>query len=350
MRERLRHDGLDALLVTDPVDIRYLTGFTGSNAALWVAAADDAATVLSTDSRYEIQARDEAPEVSLRIERAGDLGLLEGAGVLRIGFDEDSVILATYHRWTETVAAGAELVPCTSLVAELREIKDPSEVAALRTACHIADAAFAGLVADGGIRAGFTERDIALDLNERMRRLDSEDISFSTILAAGDNSAIPHHQPTCRQLRVGELVKIDFGAVVDGYHSDMTRTLVLGEPADWQRELHALVAVAQQAGRDAAQPGASAAAIDAAARGPIIDAGYGDQFGHGLGHGVGLRVHEAPWLGPRSVGIMANDMTVTIEPGVYLPGSGGVRIEDCGVIGPAGYESLTLSSRDLMVL
>jgi Xaa-Pro dipeptidase len=183
-----------------------------------------------------------------------------------------------------------------------------------------------------------------------MREGGAEAPAFETIVAAGEHSAIPHHEPTDRPLRRGDLLKIDFGARYRGYHADMTRTFVLGEPADWQRDLHALVARAQAAGREALAPGAELPQVDAAARTVIAAAGHGEHFGHGLGHGVGLQIHEAPTIGYAATGILADGTPVTVEPGVYLPGQGGVRIEDTLVVRPGGAESLTTASRELVVL
>jgi Xaa-Pro aminopeptidase len=246
-------------------------------------------------------------------------------------------------------------VPTNGLVERLRAIKDEGEIDALRTACAVADRALADLIAAGGIRRGRTERDVGLDLDDRMRRLGASDPAFETIVAAGENSAIPHHRPTARVLRAGDLLKLDFGAAVGGYHSDMTRTFVLGRPSDWQVEIFSLVAAAQLAGRRAAVVGATGGEVDAAARDLITAAGYGEAFAHGLGHGVGLQVHEAPSLGRGQAGIIEPDMCVTVEPGVYLPGRGGVRIEDSGVVRAEGtpgsaYEVLTLTSRELVEL
>jgi Xaa-Pro aminopeptidase len=172
--------------------------------------------------------------------------------------------------------------------------------------------------------------------------------SFETIVAAGPHSAVPHHRPTDASLRRGDLVKMDFGALVDGYHSDMTRTVVLGRAASWQRDLHGLVAAAQEAGRAALRPGTPVVDVDAAARDVVVRAGYGDEFVHGLGHGVGLQIHEAPLLGPTGTGTVAAGMVVTVEPGVYLPGRGGVRIEDTVVVGDSGTEPLSRTTRELV--
>jgi Xaa-Pro aminopeptidase len=350
VRASMATTDLTALLITDLDNVRYLTGFTGSNAALLVAAGGDDESTFCTDFRYTEQAHDEVPDLAVSTDKACDRALVERVGVGRIGFEEHIVTVAAHRRLDETKAAAAILVGTSGLVENLRAVKDPDEVAALAAACRLADTALAGLVESGGIRAGRTEREVALDLDGRMRSLGSDDVSFPTILAAGENSAIPHHQPSDRALRQGDLVTMDFGAVVAGYHSDMTRMVVLGAPAEWQRELYALVAAAQQGGRAAARAGAELSAIDAAARDVIVDAGDGDRFGHGLGHGVGLQVHEAPWLAPSTAGTIKPDTTITVEPGVYLPGRGGVRIEDSGLVGHDGFTALTLSPRELLAL
>jgi Xaa-Pro aminopeptidase len=338
------------MLVTDLLNLRYLTGFTGSNAALLIATEGEDDSRFCTDFRYVEQAAAEVPDLRTVVDRASDLALVAAAGEGRTAFESHVVTVERHAALAAAAPSGTELVGLAGAVERLRATKDPSEIAALQQACAIADAALADLIDAGGIRAGRTEREVALDLDERMRRLGSQDVSFPTILAAGEHSAIPHHQPTDRPLAPGDLLKIDFGAVVDGYHSDMTRTFVLGAAAGWQAELHALVAAAQQAGRDAATAGATCRSVDAAAREVITAAGFGERFGHGLGHGVGLQVHEAPSLAATAAGRMTADMTVTVEPGVYLPGRGGVRIEDSGVVGPDGYRPLTLTPRDLVVL
>jgi len=346
LRAWLQAAELDALLVTDLVNIRYLAGFTGSNAALLIDAESDDASRFCTDFRYQIQSETEVPDLPRVIDRPCDVALLRDAAG-RVGFESHVV---TVEALTGLEQAGpAELVRAPGLVEQLRAVKDPGEIDSLRHACAIADTAFAELVDAGGIRPGRTEYEVALDLDHRMRMLGAEP-SFTTILAAGANSAIPHHSPTPVELRVGDLVKADFGATVDGYHSDMTRTVVLGQPADWQRDLHGLVLRAQRAGREACTVGNPAAEVDRAAREIVAAAGHGEHFGHGLGHGIGLVIHEDPFLAASSPAIMEADMCVTVEPGVYLPGRGGVRIEDSGVVRPDGYEILTLTTKELLTL
>jgi Xaa-Pro aminopeptidase len=339
--------GVDGLLVTDLVNLRYLTGFTGSNAALLVHVDGDGASRLCTDGRYRAQVAVEVPDLETVIERACAVtlaGLARGLGVGKLGFESDHVTVDAHA----ALAEQADLVRAPGLVQQLRMVKDDTELAALRAACAIADAALAELIEHGGLAPGRTEAEVALDLEYRMRTHGAAGPSFASIVAAGPHSAVPHHSPTATPLRAGDIVKIDFGALVDGYHSDMTRTVVLGAAADWQRELYALVAAAQAAGRAALSPGVDVADVDAAARGVVVDAGRGEEFLHPLGHGVGLQIHEAPLLGATGSGRLAAGMTVTVEPGVYLEGRGGVRIEDTLVVTDGAPEVLTRFPKDLL--
>jgi Xaa-Pro aminopeptidase len=235
-------------------------------------------------------------------------------------------------------------------VEALREVKDAGEVALLRLACEAADAALAALIDRGGLRPGRTEKAVARELEALMLEHGADGPSFETIVAAGENSAVPHHRPTDAVLDQGDFVKIDFGALVAGYHSDMTRTFVLGAAADWQREIYAAVAAAQQAGVDALESGAQLGEVDRAARHVIAEAGYGDFFGHGLGHGVGLQIHEAPGINSAAAGTLRAGSAVTVEPGIYLAERGGVRIEDTLVVGARGPEQLTRFPKNLAIL
>jgi Xaa-Pro dipeptidase len=358
LRELLRAAELDALLVTDLVNVRYLSGFTGSNAALLVPADGERGTRLATDGRYTTQAAAEAPDVPKVIERACDRALVAVAGAdghRRLGFESGHVTVDAHAALLEVArelgtGAGPELCRAPGLVQRLRVVKDETEIEALRAACAAADAALADLIGAGGLRPGRTERAIAAELEQRMRQHGADGPSFDTIVAAGANSAIPHHQPTDAVLAAGDLVKMDFGALLAGYHSDMTRTVVLGPPADWQRELYALVAEAQAAGRAALAVGVEVASVDAAARDVITEGGRGAEFSHGLGHGVGLEIHEAPALSATGAGRLVSGMAVTVEPGVYLAGRGGVRIEDTLVVRPDGAELLTLTGKELLAL
>ncbi len=334
------------MLVTDLVNVRYLSGFSGSNGALLVFA-DDRDPVLATDGRYRTQAAAQAPDLEIAIERAVGrylVGRAAEADVGKLGFESNVVTVDGYDALTGELgerSGATELVRAAGMVEALREVKDAGEVALLRLACEAADAALADLVARGGLRPGRTEREVSRQLEALMLDHGADAVAFETIVAAGAHSAIPHHRPTNAVLAAGDFVKIDFGALVAGYHSDMTRMFVLGKPADWQLEIYQLVAEAQRAGREALKPGAGLRDVDAAARRLIDDAGYGDQFGHGLGHGVGLQIHEAPGIGATSAGTLLAGSAVTVEPGVYLPGRGGVRIEDTLVVAGGA-----LTSRD----
>jgi Xaa-Pro aminopeptidase len=352
LRERLRERELDALLVSDLLNIRYLTGFTGSNGALLVHADGDEASVFCTDGRYRTQSEQQVPDLRRLIERSCLLRLAKQATEARIGRlgFESHVVTVDWHVALAKVTGPGVLVAISRPVEALRLIKDDTEVATLRAACAAADTALAGLLADGGLRPGRTEREVARDLEARMVAAGAAGPSFETIVASGANSAIPHHRPTDAQLCHGDLLKLDFGALVEGYHSDMTRTMVLGQPAGWQSELYDLVAAAQAAGRAALRPGADVRDVDAAAREVIAQAGHGENFVHGLGHGVGLQIHEAPALSQFGVGTLEAGMAVTVEPGVYLAGRGGVRIEDTLVVAEGEPELLTLTTKDLVVV
>jgi len=347
LRKALVEKGLDAVLVTRLVNVRYLTGFTGSNGALLVTPD---AEVLTTDGRYITQSAAQAPDVERLITTAIATDLVERAatnGRVRIGFEAHDVTVEAHGRLTG-VTENAELLAVTGAVEALRAVKDDDEIELIRRACRAADDAVAGLWETR--LAGRTEKEIRNDLEARMLAAGADAASFETIVASGPNSAVPHHRPTGRVVEPGDLLKLDFGALVEGYHSDMTRTVVLGEPAQWQRDLHALVAEAQQAGIDALRAGATSAELDRAARDVITAAGHGEDYTHSLGHGVGLEIHEAPSLRKDGSDTLADRMPVTVEPGVYLPGRGGVRIEDLLVVRPDGPDSLTTTTKELLVL
>ncbi|WP_447003171.1 M24 family metallopeptidase [Saccharothrix isguenensis] len=352
LRATLRDRELDALLVTNLLNVRYLTGFTGSNAALLVHADPDDGAVFCTDGRYLTQAAAQVPDLERVIDRPCDAALVgraAKAGLGRVGFESNHVTVDGLDALGEA-GDGVELVRASDLVEQLRVVKDDAEVEALRMACAAADRALADLVEHGGLRAGRTEKDIARELESRMLDHGAAGPSFESIVATGANSAVPHHRPTDAVVKDGDFVKLDFGALVDGYHSDMTRTLVVGRAADWQRDLYRLVAASQAAGRAALEPGARIRDVDAAARGVIEAAGFGEQFLHGLGHGVGLEIHEAPTLSRAGDGTLLPGMAVTVEPGVYLAGRGGVRIEDTLVVREGAPELLTLTMKELVEL
>lgn len=334
----LAERGVTALLVTRGVNVRYLTGLVSSNAAVLVRA--DASAVLATDSRYIETARRDCPGVEVVQERDVAGGLASMAD--RPAIEAHDMSVARYRR------LGGDLPPVEGLVEAVRVVKDEPEIQALRTACELTDRAFADVVA--AIAPGMTERQVARVLEARMMELGADKPAFDTIVASGPNGAVPHHSPGERPIERGDLVTIDFGALYGGYHADMTRTVAVGPVAGWQRELYDLVRVAQRAGRHALAPGASTAEVDAAAREVIDAAGHAAHFGHGLGHGVGLEIHEDPFLRPAGAGRLDDRVPITVEPGVYLPGRGGVRIEDTLVTRAGGPELLTRTTKELLVL
>src|SRR5690349_19091390 len=339
------------MLVTRLVNVHYLSGFTGSNAALLIRADDDT-PVLATDGRYRTQAAQQVPDADIVIERACGpflAGRAASSGARRLGFESHVVTVEGFDSLAKE-AGEAELVRAAGTVEALREVKDAGEVALLRLACEAADAALADLVERGGLRAGRTERDVGRELESLMRDHGADGPSFETIVAAGANSAIPHHRPTDAVLAAGDFVKIDFGALVCGYHSDMTRTFVLAPAAQWQLDLYELVAASQKAGREAVGPGIALREVDAASRQVIADAGFADNFTHGLGHGVGLEIHEAPGINASAAGTLLAGSAVTVEPGVYLPDRGGVRIEDTLVVGETTPDLLTQFPKELAIL
>ncbi|MCF6508210.1 aminopeptidase P family protein [Blastococcus sp. MG754426] len=357
LRATAAERGLDSVLVTNLLNVRYLTGFTGSNGALLLRV--DGRDLFGTDGRYTTQAGVQVPDVELLVDRATVPALAREAvrrGSGRIGYESHDLTVDGLHgleRVLADAAAGGpvpELASVRRAVEAQRAVKDADEVESLRRACAVADQALAELAAEGALRPGRTELEVGRELDARMLALGAEAPSFETIVATGANSAIPHHRPDRTELRPGDFLKLDFGATVEGYHSDMTRTLVLARAADWQREVYALVAESQAAGRAALAVGADVVAVDAAARDVIVAAGHGEHFTHGLGHGVGLEIHEAPGIGQQGAGTLAAGMAVTVEPGVYLPGHGGVRIEDTLIVTDDAPELLTLTSKELLVL
>jgi len=343
---RLPEAGCDALVVTHLTNVRYLTGFTGS-AAVVVVDADG--LHLYTDGRYEEQSAGEvaAAGVDARIIIGRTVAAQHDqlrthlAGVPRVGLEAELVSWAEQRRYADLLPE-ADLVATEGLVEALRIVKDEGEVARIEAACTIADAALAALL--GRLEDGCTEKGFAAELEAEMRHRGADDISFDTIVASGPNGSRPHHQPGDRVIAPGDLVVVDFGALVDGYHSDMTRTIPVGgldALGDTQRRMVEVVTEAQAAGVAAVTPGGPAKAVDAACREVIEAAGWGDQFVHGTGHGVGLDIHESPGVNASTTATLADGHVVTVEPGVYLPGYGGVRVEDTVVVTSTGCRALT---------
>ena len=353
LRARLGEAGCDALLVTRMVNIRYLTGFTGS-AALLLVTPDDLLFV--TDGRYRDQSALELREAG--VDAAIRVGLTAGsqkeivqeaaAGIERLGLEAAAVTWAQQRKFDGEWFPDAELVATESMVEELRKVKDPGEVERMAEAARIADEALARV--RHRLAEGPTEQEFALELDFEMRRGGASSPSFDTIVAAGPNGAKPHHRPSSRRIEAGELIVLDFGAIVDGYCSDMTRTLCVGEPASaTARRMVEVVAESQRAGVDAVRAGAEGKAVDETCRNVIAEAGWADAFLHSTGHGVGLEIHEEPRVASTSTDTLAAGHVVTVEPGVYLPEHGGVRIEDTVVVTDDGCIVLTNATKELSV-
>ncbi|TVP66708.1 MAG: aminopeptidase P family protein [Nitriliruptor sp.] len=354
-RAAVAQRGAAHLLVTDPLNVRYLTGFTGSNGQVLLGPGpgDD---LLITDARYDLRAEVEAPDLPRTLDR-DPFGVVlplvvgqAGPGGKLLVEDHQLTWAAARAANDRAAAQGLELVGAGRLVEALRLVKEPSEVARLAVACDITQRCLAWLF-DEVVTIGRTERELATLLERRFVDDGADGVAFPSIVASGPNSAIPHHEPTDRRLQAGDLLTIDCGALVGGYHADHTRTVAIGYLDDRLVEVHEVVRAAQSAGRAAVTAGVEAGEVDAAARGVVEDAGYGEAFVHGTGHGVGLAVHEDPPVSRGATGTLRPGIVLTVEPGLYLPGLGGVRIEDTLVVtadGPA--RALTDTPRELRVL
>lgn len=340
---------LAALVVTDAANVRYLTGYVGSNGIALVGAGG---RMLLTDSRYAVSARETVRGAQVVIgsrdllaDVAARIGEVAAGG--RIGVEAESLTVARHARLQELLG-GIAVEPTRGIVEGLRAIKDAGELATMRRAALAVDEALEGVLAAGIV--GRSEREVAFALHGAMLAAGADGPSFETIVASGPNGARPHHVPGLDAIPPDTLVVIDLGAVVDGYCSDMTRTVATGEVPPRLREIYEVCLGAQQAAIAAARGGMAAADLDAVARGHIAERGYGERFGHGLGHGVGLQIHERPGVRPESADALAAGMAVTIEPGIYLEGEGGVRIEDLVVLTETGVDVLSRSPKGLRIV
>ena len=345
LRHALRDEGIPALLVTDGANVTYLSGFTGDSSYLLVAADRQ---WLLTDSRYTEQAGQECPQCEV-VERKETLvkataEVVRQLGTGRVAFEAAAMPYATYEELGEALD-GVALEPQKDLVERLRRIKDDEEIARLRVAIAVAEAAFRETV--GGLAAGQSEGEVAARLDHAMRTRGAKKGSFEAIVAARQHSSMPHAQASDAVIQPGDPVLIDWGAEVELYCSDCTRVVFLAPPDERWREVYGIVREAQQRAIDAIRPGVALKAIDSVARDHIRDAGYGERFGHGLGHGIGLRVHEAPRFSQQAEGEVEAGMVVTVEPGIYIPGWGGVRIENMIVVREDGAEVLASIPSDL---
>ena len=345
---------LDLLVVSNLVNVRYLTGFSGTNGIVLIGPG---LRVFGTDFRYYERVRPQLTDYEVRRAQADILELAAKVfeerrpeqGRLRVGFDDAHLTVRAHRRLAELAGDGAELVPAGGLVEQLRAVKDDDEIELMRRAAMLAADLYQWLIAEHGL-VGRTERDVALALEVKAKEIGADGLSFPPIVAAGANGALPHAEPGDAEIPRDTLVIVDLGCVVEGYCSDCTRTYATGELEDEAVAVYGLVREAQEAGLAGIRAGANTREVDALARRIIDEAGYGEQFGHGLGHGVGLEVHEEPRLSPRVESELVARQCVTVEPGVYVAGRFGVRIEDLVVVTEDGYEILTPTSKDLITV
>jgi Xaa-Pro aminopeptidase len=347
LRTSIAEKELDALLLSQPENLRYLSGFTGSSGWLLISGRN---AILVLDFLYVEQAKQESPSFEI-IQIKQELhdwlpGLVSDLGWHRLGFEANLISYDGYHKLGEAIKTkqiNLELVPTTGIVEKLRSIKEPEELGFITKAVELADAAFEQ--AKAIIRPGMTEKEAAWEIEKILRQKGSEGVPFEIIVASGPNSALPHARPTERTIRSGEPVLIDMGARINGYCSDISRTLFLGRANKTFREIYNIVLKAQAAAMEGIESAMDASQADRLARSVVEQAGYGDAFGHGLGHGVGLAVHEFPRLGLSSSDSLADGMVFTIEPGIYFAGQGGVRIEDMVVLENGKARVLTKASK-----
>jgi Xaa-Pro aminopeptidase len=349
LRASMAQEGVEAMLVSDPTNVGWLTGFSGTFGRVVVTPAD---AIFVTDSRYTLQAQEEVKDVravSFANPTDGDEFTAEQAkalGVQRLGFESATTTYAQWQRMSDKFG-GVELKPVRDIFGDMRQVKGEDEVAKIRRACGVSDAAFDHILRM--IQPGVTELDIALDLEFFMRRQGAE-VAFPSIVVSGERSARPHGKPSEKKLEVGDFVTMDFGARVEGYNSDMTRTVVVGAATDRHREVYETVLEAQIESIRAIRPGRHAREIDQLARDILATQDLAKYFGHGLGHGLGRIVHDSGRLSPSSDDVIKPGQIWTVEPGVYIPGFGGVRIEDDVLVTEDGVEILTHSTKELLIL
>ncbi len=342
----MQEENIDAYVVMRPENGRYLSGFTGGEATLYITTEK---AFLLTDFRYIEQAGSEAQGFEIIKAGSDHFEFLAEIGqqAERVGFEGDFITYVDYEKLKNALAQ-AELLSLPELVGNLRSVKDQTELELLRKAATIADDAFANILKV--IEIGQTEEEIGINLDYTLRRAGASGGSFDFIVASGVRSALPHGTASAKKIQFGEFLTMDFGAVYQGYCSDITRTVFLGEPENKHRTVYEVVLAAQRAGIAAVAPGRAGKEVDAAARKIIEEAGYGDYFGHGLGHSVGLAVHEGPNLNMREERKLEPGMVMTVEPGIYIPGWGGVRIEDMVLVTDNGCEVLTKAPKELIIL
>lgn len=338
---------LDAILVTDLKNVRYLCSFSGSDGALLVTRSG---AVFLCDSRYTVQAGDEVQgaeirECKIRLDTLAEIA--EEKGIRRLGFETAHTTVNDHNKLAQKLTA-VQLIEVGPVFDDIRSCKDLVEAESLKVVANLASRALLNVLQQ--VRPGISEAYIALELELEMRRLGADGRAFDFIVASGARGAMPHARSSNKVIATGELITIDFGAIKDGYHSDETVTVSCGEPGDRAKELHRIVKEAHDLAITAVTPGISCKNLDAIARNYIAEHGYGEYFGHGLGHGVGLDIHEKPTVSPRSEAFLEVGMVFTVEPGIYIPGFGGVRIEDTLLVTADGYEILTSADKRLLIL
>ncbi|GGA68176.1 M24 family metallopeptidase [Ornithinibacillus halotolerans] len=347
IRKSLEGLNLDALLIASPINRRYVTGFTGTAGVVLVSKEE---AIFITDFRYTEQASEQAKGFTV-IEHKSLIeeevkAQLERLHVKRLGFEKNHLTYATYDRYNSLL--DAELVPTSDIIEQIRLVKTPEELATLKKAAQIADAAYEHIL--GVIKPGVKEIEVANELEFFMRKQGATQSSFDIIVASGFRSAMPHGVASTKEIQAGELVTLDYGALYDGYVSDITRTVAVGEISDELKNIYNTVLEAQLRGVNGIKPGMTGIEADALTRDYIKEQGYGEYFGHSTGHGIGLEVHEGPGLSFRSDVKLEPGMVVTVEPGIYIPNVGGCRIEDDIVITETGNERLTTSTKELIQL
>ncbi|MEG2708583.1 MAG: Xaa-Pro peptidase family protein [Vagococcus sp.] len=347
LREKMKAEGIASFLITSPYNLRYLTGFTGTTGVALIGLEE---AFFITDFRYTEQAAKQCVGYEI-VKNVGPIlevvaDLVESKTIENLAFEESFVAFKQYVE-LETLLE-VDLIPVSGMIEELREIKDESEIAIVEKACEIADKAFSHILTY--IKPGMTEIQVANELDFYMRSLGASGVSFETIVASGLRSAMPHGVASDKVIEQGDMITIDFGCYYNGYVSDMTRTISLGEPSDKLREIYGIVKEAQQRVLDAAKPGMSGIELDAIARDYIASKGYGEAFGHSTGHGIGLEIHEGPNVSKLAEKAFVPGNIITNEPGIYLPGIGGVRIEDDMLVTENGIKRLTHSEKELIIL
>ncbi len=348
LRQRLSEEGLTGIYVTNLTNVRYLSGFTGSAGSCFIS---DKEAVFISDGRYDTQSRQQVQEMEIFINNDAHINTLASTGLIgkgqRIGLEGNDVSVNEGDKILESIQ-DCEWVTTSQIVERIAMVKDESEIRATRTAVEIADAVFQQIVPE--IRPGATEKQIAAKIPYGCKILGAEAEAFEPIVASGANSALPHARPTDKEVQSGDFVVLDFGAKCGGYHSDMTRTVVVGEASEKHREVYETVLEAQRRGCETATDGIACKKVDSACRNYIDEKGYGDYFNHGTGHGLGLEIHTNPRFSQLDDDSVYENYLMTIEPGVYLPDFGGVRIEDDVLIRQDGCEILNKTPKELMVL